>query len=268
MGTRIDRYRSERRWLSLLSLAFFLLLTAACEENREDIPEIDFKYDYYPLEIGRSWTYQVDSLTFDPAIGGTALDSFRTYLREVIVDTISSINGNTIYRVEQFYRRHDSLPWNISKVLTMEQTERQALRTEDNLKFVKMPFPFRKGDRWDGNAFFDPFLFVEIRGELVQMFKEWDYRVIEANQESTIGGLTFEEVATFQNADTENKLERRFAQEKYARGIGLVYRALLIADTQCQVCCANDPDLCDTLSWRDKAEKGLIIRQELIQYEE
>jgi len=252
----------------VLVIALLSTLLLSCNQQElEDIP-VDYGYEYYPLEVGRSWTYQVDSITFDPAVGGTAIDSFRTFLREVIVDTLLDAAGQTQYRVEQYYRRHDSLPWQISKVLTMAREERRALRTEDNLKFVKIPFPIKDADTWDGNQFFDEqTTFVLIRGEQVAMFKDWAYSVLQEGKQAIIGDLEFEEVANLQNADDESQIERRYAIEQYAKNVGLIYRELEILDTQCQVCCASDFETCEGIPWRDKAEKGMIVRQQLIRYE-
>ena len=258
----------------VLAIALLSTLLISCNQQELEDITVDYGYEYFPLEVGRSWTYQVDSITFDPAVGGTAIDSFRTFLREVIVDTLLDAAGQTQYRVEQYYRRHDSLPWQISKVLTMAREERRALRTEDNLKFVKMPFPIREGNRWDGNQFFDEqTTYIPIKGEQVLMFKFWDYRVLDTEQSLQIGDFSFDNVVNIQNADFEDIYQLRNVEEKYAKDIGLSYRELNILDTQCEVCCpipgidSVDVDKCDTLAWRDKAEKGMIIRQQLIRYE-
>jgi len=263
----IQYHFSLTHWLVSLLLIALMLVFVACDDQTTEDLTVEYEYDYFPVEIGRSWTYQVDSITFDPSVGGTAIDSFRTFLREVVVDTLRDNTGQLQYAVEQYSRRHDSLPWKIDKVLVLALEERKAIRLEDNLRFVKMPFPVNTGDSWEGSAFFDPFLLIEIRGEQVQMFKEWSYRVLEKGQPVELGDLSFEEVASLQNADAENLFERRYALEQYAKGVGLIYRELLIADTQCQACCAGDADICEALPWREKAEKGMILRQQLISYQ-
>jgi hypothetical protein len=66
-------------------------------------------------------------------------------------------------------------------------------------------------------------------------------------------------VVTVQNADSENLIELRLAHEKYARGVGLVYRELWILDTQCIEDCIG-------MTWEQKAEKGFILKQTLIDH--
>lgn len=242
---------------------------AACGNREVEDIAIDHGYDYFPLEVGRSWIYQVDSITYDPALNGTAVDSIRTFVREVIVDTLTGNDGGLLFRAERYERLSDSLPWEIRKVFTLSRDEQRAFRTEDNLRFVKLVFPPQQGRRWEGNAFFNPFTQVTVKGERMEMFKSWDYRQLTDGEALTLGGLLFEDAITVQNADSrDNVIELRVATEQYARGVGLVYRYLDILDTECRVCCAGDTgDACQSLSWEEKAEKGFSLRQQLISFQ-
>ena len=256
-------------FLLIIASTFFF----ACNKSEiEDTGIDDFGYDYFPLEVGRSWEYEVDSIIYDPAVGGTAIDSFRTFIRESVADTLLDNAGEVLYRVERYNRRSDTLPWQIETVLTLSRNEQRATRTEDNLRFTKLVFPVKAGKYWDGNAFFDASRPVFVAGETVQMFKGWQYRILEAGVTATIGGLEFDEVVTVQNADNRylgNFLELRLATEQYARGVGLAYRELYILDTSCQVCCSGNTEdgLCESLPWEERAEKGFRLRQRLIRYQ-
>ena len=53
--------------------------------------------------------------------------------------------------------------------------------------------------------------------------------------------------------------EFKLSEEKYAKGVGLIYRAMKILDTQCIIDC-------QFLEWEDKAEKGYILTQQIIDY--
>ncbi len=88
------------------------------------------------------------------------------------------------------------------------------------------------------------------------MFKGWEYQVLEAGVPDTISGTPFPQVATIRQANMENFIELRFAREKYARGTGLIERELQILDTQ---------QITDTIPWEEKAEKGFILYQRLIE---
>ncbi len=235
----------------------FSALMLACSRETEPV-DIDFGYEYFPLQVGKAWEYQVDSIIFDPAAGGTAIDSTRTYAREEIVEFWADAAGDTIYRVERFERADSAQSWQIRKVVAMTRQTRQALRTEDNLTFVKLTFPVQKGASWDGTRLMDKSQRIIIAGEVLEMFKDWSSKVLEAGISYSHGALNFSDVAVVSHADSENNIEYRYAREVYARSVGLVFMEQRILDTQC-VPCAQP--------WIQKAEKGFIVQQRLMRWE-
>ncbi len=142
-------------------------------------------------------------------------------------------------------------------------------RTEENLQFIKMVFPLQEDTEWDGNAFINESTSIVVGGETIELFIDFEYKVLSINEEEEVNGETFSDVITIQNADnfdplspaeTQNKLERRMIIEKYAKDIGLIYRRHLIVDTQCL-----EP-ACDDLSWEEKAEKGYSMEMFLVDH--
>jgi hypothetical protein len=257
-----------------MRIATLLLLAAAllwhgCGKHETEPIELDFGYEYFPLEVGRVWEYAIDSILYRSVGGSIVADSSRTYAREVVMDTLHDNTGQPLYRVERYERRSEAQPWQIAQVVTLARSERQAFRTEDNLRFIKLAFPLREGDSWDGNVFFNPDFAVLVAGENIRMFNSWSYRVLEAGVPLQLGSLSFAETATVQNADSRlNILELRVATEQYAKGVGLVSRQLDIFDTQCRICCNGDTgDACQNLPWEAKAEKGFSLRQRLIHFQ-
>lgn len=268
------RFQLIKIFFMSVRLAFFFLIVlpalfSACRDNQVEDITPDPGYDYFPLEVGRMWEYEVDSIIYDPSATGTNVDSFRTYVREQITDTLLDGAGNVLYRAERYSRRSDTLPWRAEKVFTLSREGRRAFRTEDNLRFIKLVFPAGVGKSWDGNAFFDPGLEVLVAGESIQMFNFWDYRILEREAAATVGGLRFEDVLLVQNANNDgNIIERRYAVERYARGVGLIFREMDILRTDCQVCCNGDlGGACQSLPWEEKAEKGFSLRQRLVRYQ-
>lgn len=234
-----------------------VILVSACKETPDDYIT-DSGHDYYPLEIGKFVEYQMDSTIYDPN-GDTTVFYSTSFLREEVLDTLTDNEGNTVYKIEQYERSEDSQPWNIKKVLTMAVVENQATRTEDNLQFVKIAFPLAKGNRWNGNSHFEEDLIVNIAGETVAMFKGWEYRIQNIGVADTIGGVQFDDTIVIEEADNENLIELRRSTSVYAKGIGLVERELWILDTQCIDDCVGKP-------WEQKAEKGFILRQTIINH--
>lgn len=239
--------------IGLLTITFF----AACKETPDDYTT-ELGLEYYPLEVGKAIEYEMDSTIFDPN-GDTTVYRSITLMKEEIVDTLSDNNGNLLYKIERYERAADSLPWQVKKVLTASVQTDQAIRTEDNLRFIKMVFPIEKGSKWNGNIHFNEGLIVTVAGESLEMFKGWAYRTLQVGEPATIGGFQFNETATVEEADNENLIELRRATATYAKGIGLVYRELWILDTQCIDDCIGQP-------WEEKAEKGFILKQTILKH--
>ncbi|MBI5913889.1 MAG: hypothetical protein HY842_00810 [Bacteroidetes bacterium] len=241
--------------LTFLLPLFALAFLVACKETPDDY-EADAGLEYFPLEVGKFIEYEVDSTIYDPN-GDTTVFSSKTFVREEVLDTLSDNNGNTLYKIERYERAADTLPWQVEKVLTMSVQGSQAIRTEDNLRFIKLTFPVRENETWDGNVHFNTSLIVTVAGESLEMFKGWNYRITEVGEPAVFGGFQFAETATVQEADSENLIELRTSKSTYAKGIGLVYRELWILDTQCIEPCGGQP-------WEEKAEKGFILKQIII----
>lgn len=244
---------------------FLLLLCFSCNKREIEDINLDFGYEYFPLEIGKYWEYAVDSVIYDPALSGTAIDTISSFIREEIKDTFRDNLGELLYRVEKYHRRNDSLPWQVQKALTLSNQDRQAFRTEDNLRFIKMIFPADENKPWNGTAFIDEGFIIPIAGENMEVFKGWESVILSKGQPFTLDDLNFSDVMVVSIADNENLIEYRYGREMYAAGIGLVYRELKVLDTQCQTCCNGDFEQCEPLPWEEKAEKGFIIRQWLIE---
>jgi hypothetical protein len=243
--------------LKSIPLSIFLFLIISCGENVTETFEQKGK-DYYPLSIGKSITYNVDSVIYDPEPNGfVKIDTTKWQFREDIVDTFKGKDGKIQYRIERFERRRGTTIWTIGKVLSASVTDQYALRDEDNLRFIKFPMAFLEKTSWNGNIFNDSVRII-IAGELLELFsKKWDYQIESFGKSETIGGKVFDDVLTVV-AKTDPKIltETRSTIEKYAKGVGLVSREFKILDTQ---------KLDGTIVWEKKAEKGAIIRQTFVQ---
>ena len=259
--------RNLLQFFGWLLPALALLLSGACQKSEVETLERDYGYAYYPLEVGREYIYEVDSIVFREGAAGAIADSSRTLVRERIVDTLIDNTGATRYRIERYERHSPAEPWQIKRVGTAARSDRQAFRTEDNLRFIVLVFPLRAAVTWDGNRYLPDGVFFEGSSRLVDLFKGWSYEVQSVDAPATVGDLRFDAVSTISLADSENAIEYRRATEQYARGVGLIYREWIILDTQCRFCCNGDIGAqCQGLPWQEKAENGFMLRQRVIDY--
>ncbi|MGD1844835.1 MAG: hypothetical protein ACFB10_05520 [Salibacteraceae bacterium] len=121
----------------------------ACKDKSGE-PE-DLGYDYFPVETGHWVEYKVDSIVYDPF--NQSIDTFQFFLREEIAGEFQDLEGRSTLRIERFKRENDTLAWRLIDVWTANRTSTTAERVEENERIVKLSFPVRLNQQWNGNAF-------------------------------------------------------------------------------------------------------------------
>ena len=249
-------------------LLVLVLVNAGCGDRQIEAPKPQDTehYAYFPLQIGKYVVFAVDSIVYDFASGGGILqDSSHTLVREEITDTLRDNTGQLLFQIERSERPDDSSPWVLSSITTAARTGSQAIRTENNFRFLKLIFPMDKRSEWDGNLWIDQEREIEIAGERMRPFTNWHYEVDSIDIPSQIGAFAFDSVLVVTEADDNNVIERRFSRVKYAKHVGVVWREQLILDSQ--YCNQSPPPVdCSTKPWAEKAEKGYILRQVVLEF--
>ncbi len=249
-------------------LLFFLALGfAACSARLTEHAMLDAKeqFAYFPLRIGKSITYVVDSVVFDKGPGGVLRDSSRIFLRETIADTLRDNIGQLIYLVERSERRSDTSAWQLKNVWSAARTANQAIRIEDNLRFLRLIFPMDERSAWDGNRWVDPQTELIIAGERLRPYVGWRYRVDSLDVSLAVGAFMFDSVLVVTETNEENLIERRFSKAIYAKNLGLVHKEEWLLDSQ--YCNQNpEPVDCATKPWVEKAERGFIVKMTILDF--
>lgn len=239
--------------ICLLGLIFSLL---GCNDEFETLPDDQLELSYFPVDIGRTWTYQVDSVVYSN-FSNTQIET-TSFIQDEITGMETDAAGATRFLVRRSWRRTLEERWASTDIWFMSRSENQATQTMENIRTINLIFPPREGVEWDGNSFIREGLIVNIGGENIEMFKNWNYQIGSVTSE-VVGVLSFDEVLEVQQANDENAIELRFSTEKYAKGVGLIYKEQRILDTQCI-------EQCDGQSWEEKAQKGFILRQTIIDH--
>ncbi|MFK8005893.1 MAG: hypothetical protein AB8H03_05965 [Saprospiraceae bacterium] len=264
----------------LLFSAFIILSFTHFSCNENTVAEnliVKKGFDYYPLEIGNYITYQLDSIVYRGQSGSDCnfiQDTASHFLREEVIDIFEDNSGVVNYIMERYISQHQNGPWQVADVWNIKKTETQVERVEENLRFIKAVFPVREGTGWNGNTFFQDTTTV-LGGETIDFYKHWsdqyEYESVDLPEE--FNGIMFDSVMTvIQSEASENKINHRVSIEKYARGVGLIYKEMKILDTQCtmsKLACGGDSSglaYCNDIPWEEKAEKGLILRQVVVEH--
>lgn len=251
------KYKSVLRQLSKLILLIAIITIIACGKNENGTLDSAQAADYFPLQVGKTWVYNLDSIKYDIQNDKSVkVDTVRLQVREALIDTFTDATGQKRYKIERSEKLRTATAWNLSDIFSTSIQKDIVLRTEGSFTYIKMPKVLTVGATWDGNVYNDPAIKIEIEGEILEPFsKKWSFEVLSFNKSEKIGNVTYDNVLTIE-AQTDPKIltERRYMIEKYAKGIGLVYKDMKIMDTQ---------KLDASIAWEKKAEKGFNIIQNI-----
>lgn len=247
---------SKKLLFSVLVL-FSLVLMTACEPEFIPASQAEVEMDFVPLDSLTTWEYRMDSIIFDNE--GLTVDTFVSYRQERLAGVFTDSEGKEAHRLIISKKVDWNDEYKETDLWTTQINDAGFQRKEENLNFVKLIFPVVLGETWDGNQFLDTTK-VFVAGEELRMYTNWKYEYDSRHDSMTVRGEVFNDVLRVFQANNTNALHRRYSVEHYAKGVGLIRRDMEILDTQC-----IDP-ACETIPWQDKAEKGFILKQELINY--
>ena len=241
----------------------------ACERVLDTVAPVT--YEYFPLETGKYKIYQIDSTVYDEYNCTVQTTSYQ--VKELTGTTGTDGEGDLYYRVEQYVRTDSTQPWVLSSIGSEKIEDNQLQRVENNQRIIKMVFPVIENKTWDGIVFIRRDTLVPIRGGSIDMFKDWDdftYEKVGGTFLDTASNKIYTDAVQILQADKTNNIERRYSKEVYAKNIGLVYKSMWILDTQCRPVgtCTGVGDIatCIGKPWKEKAEKGFILTQTLIDH--
>lgn len=261
--------------MSITRPAIWLLGCIGCVMGcgpRETLPPLDLvqtateQYGYFPLRVGHYNVYRIDSTIYDFAGGATAISVASLFAKEVVADTFRDLTGVLTYTIERYERLQPDHPWVLRSVGTAQRTADQAIRTENNLRFLKLVFPMTRRSEWDGNLWIDPDREIAIADERMRPFANWRYEVDSIDVRAKAGSFTFDSTLLLTEVNEQSVVEWRKSRVRYAKNIGVVWREQYILDSQyCNK--VPPPADCATKPWLEKAERGYILRQTLIAYQ-
>jgi len=187
--------------LLLIVIAFVFF---SCKKSNE--PILNYHYNYFPNDIGRYVTYQVEDIVFT-SIG---TDTANYFLKEIITEDFFDDEGNLVQRLERY--KADSLngDFTISDAWVIAKSQTNAVKTEENIKYIKLQFPVKEFSFWNGNAY-------NTEDELSYSYDSL-FTPREFNQ------LQFDSTIKVNQLDNFNAVEYQMWNEIYAANVGMIYK--------------------------------------------
>lgn len=215
----------------LIATAFFL---NSCSKSTETLssPKIS---EFFPLTVGKYITYSLDSTVVYENFGQTI--NVHSYQVKLVVDAQVTDNlGRPAYRIIRYIRTSPANAWTPDNTFLAVPTDFTMEFIENNLRFLRMKEPIREGFSWKGNTYIDTY---SLNSNLKYM-DDWDYAYDSLDVPLTINGFTLDStVKVLQRDETigtpsnpASYSEINYAAEKYARGLGLVYKKFLHIEYQ------------------------------------
>jgi hypothetical protein len=130
-------------------------------------------------------------------------------MESVFVDN----QGRNTSRIERYKRLNDTIPWMIKDVWYANLTSSTAEKVEEDVRFIKLIFPVRAGDTWDGNAF--------------NTLGEETYTYGDVNTPYSTILFNFDSTVTVIQRDDTSAIRREYSIEVYAKHIGMIYKKFI-----------------------------------------
>lgn len=199
-------------------LAFVLLYISSCQKETLDVDKAsEMGYDYVPIVKDSYRIFNIEQITIDAEIG--KFDTLRYQLKEVLVDTIYSTQTDSqTYKIEQFTRTDSTKIWDIKNVYKVVKSNTNYIRFEENVPIVSMVFPVKYGQTWNINRY--------------NTLDEKETTLEAVDKQDTSGAFIFPKVVSSIQADYESLIDKQYEIEKYARGVGLVYKQQIDVESQ------------------------------------
>lgn len=214
------------RRASLLILSILIMggVFFSCKKKTDDTNYTSYDHGYYPLKTGKYITYAVDSIIWDDF--KCSVDTHHYQMRYSITDTFTDNQKRFSYIVNVLIRKTDTSIWNVDHVFYVTDTATRLEVTENNLRFIKLTYPVKDGNTWNGNAY------IPSADQDYNYFYNWTYKYVNTGQTFDDGRVIYNNTVTVTEDNDSlnappNYSYRTYAKEAYAYNVGMIYRELI-----------------------------------------
>ncbi len=200
--------------MRFLSIIFFLVVFLSCKKDNSVPEKIDLGYNYFPIKIGQSLVYDVDSVAYLQPSGDTIIEKFR--IKESIESLYKDNQNRDTYKLVRYKKKYqvgvsyDQMDWILQDVWSVNLTTKTVEINEENQRFIKLIFPVEKNSTWNGNA--------------QNSIGEWEYKYTDVHQPLSLNGLQYDSTLTVTQYKESTAIYYKNYTEQYAKGVGMIYK--------------------------------------------
>ncbi len=221
------------RKVILLTITLTVVIFNACKKNTDSL-KITSVIEYSPLLLGKYISYNLDSTIF---INFGTKDTVIKYQVKHAIDALITDNlGRPAYRIIRYIRKTAANSWAPDNTFMAIPSDFAIEFNENNMRYLKLKGPIRDGYTWKGNTYIDTYSL----NSNVKYLDGWDYTYDSVNIKQTIGRFVLDSTLNISQrdeiignlTDPNSYSEINLGSEKYAKGLGLVYRNFLHVEYQ------------------------------------
>ncbi|MEJ7913739.1 MAG: hypothetical protein WKF70_11340 [Chitinophagaceae bacterium] len=225
----------------LFPLAALVLLFVSC--SKSDPLQTGTISEYYPLKVGKYAIYTLDSTLY--VSFGQVKETHSNIIKDIVDESITDNLGRPSYRIRRMLRdKADTSKWVDHATYLVTPTVGSLELIEDNLRFIKLQLPIRDYLTWNGNRYLPEEAFPQygFNSTAHSRLDTWQYNYENVNSSSIINGKIFDSTITVSSTITDSTgfppvningpAFKTIWQEKYAKGVGLISRAINLEEFQ------------------------------------
>ncbi len=204
-----------KRSYNLLFLLLIILSSLYSCNTTEGEPAY-LGIEYFGHTPGKWVIYNVDSTVYDDFLG--EVFHYNYQVMEVNAGFFIDSEGDESMRLERFWRPDQNENWRVKNVWSSKLIRSKALKTEENITYIKLAFPLgagqgSTGNSWDGNAF---------NNKPAQV-----YRILSLHEPMEVGSKLFDSTATVMQKDFVTLIGEELQYEIFAKDVGMIFKRFI-----------------------------------------
>lgn len=191
------------------SIILLLFVGNGCRKNRLEPTTGDAGLAYYPIAMGNTWVYQVDSIHYNAFNQSNPIDTFQFYVKYEVSDTVTDNNGVRNSVISCYRSSNPDGGFVFNRSFTRRIVDYRAESTDSNVRVVELLFPPVQFKYWDANAF--------------NTKETEEAEIVEHGSKETIGSETYDSTIHVLQRDDDFRTLKRYGMVKYAKHTGMVF---------------------------------------------
>lgn len=192
--------------LSFLLSAVLMLLMTSCDKNQGQPSYMGF--NYFGHTAGAWVIYDVDSIVYDDFLN--EVFQYNYQVKEVNAGFFVDSQNDSVMRLERFFRANPEDTWKHKNVWSAKLIANKAIKTEENVSYLKITFPAKRNQSWNGNAF--------------NNMEAQNYIITHIHEPLEVGNMLFDSTMRILQKDFSTLIGEDLQYEIYGSNIGMLIK--------------------------------------------